>query len=145
MIRPRQKNSARAFDEGRAARDGGEARERCPYHPDQRPQVRAWEQGWDSLGPLTHVHVSVPAGVRARVTASVGGHFVPDNEDISRYLVYRPPAIVPCPACRRWRLDSGSQACVYGSRHKDSPVADFMCRACGERFKVPVQPTRPVR
>ena len=134
---PRQALSKRAWDEGRAARGAGQPRDACPYHPDQRPQARAWEGGWSSLGPLTNVHVAVPPGVRVRVEASIGAHFVPADEDIAQLQVYRPPSVPPCPCCRRKTLDSGSQAAVYSSSLPGQDVAWFLCRGCGARFKVP--------
>lgn len=140
--RPRQKHSAKAFDEGKEARESGQRRESCPYSPDQRPQVRAWQIGWDSLGPLTNVHISAPAGVQCRVTASVGAHFVPAGADLNSMLVYWKPqkALVPCPECRRLQLDSGSQACVSNGDH--GGVAFMRCRACNHTFKVPVKEQR---
>lgn len=60
---------------------------------------------------------------------------VPADQELDlRFLRRRP---VPCPRCRRIRLDDGlSQACII--RTTFGTVAYMLCRGCENTFKVPI-------
>jgi len=52
---------------------------------------------------------------------------------------YRKPHPLPCPSCRRLRLDDMAQAVIcVNSGLDDGDVAYFRCKACSHRFKLPV-------
>lgn len=130
---PQKRGSRRAWDEGRAAREGGKGQDECPYSRDQGPQFRAWNEGWGSLNgaPVEH---RVPPVTNNTPTSSA--RVVPEGHAIR--LEYRRSVVPACPACRRILLDSGSQAVLVQSIHNE--IAYMRCRAegCEHQFKAMV-------
>ena len=131
---PIRRGSRKAYDEGVAAREAGSGEDACPYSQDARPQRRAWLEGYHSGGP--ELRTATPPVRNNTPTALVPGlHYVPEGEPLA--VEYRQPQPVPCPKCRRLRLDSGSQACVCAGTWDG--VAYMHCRNCDERFKAPIR------
>ena len=60
--------------------------------------------------------------------------FWPEDEPMPTHHDKRP---IPCPQCRRVRMDTLSQAvmCLQSGKEK----ASFRCRCCGNRWILPVQ------
>lgn len=61
-------------------------------------------------------------------------HYWPDDKPLPTSVVK--PRPVPCPACRRVRLDTGSPAAIV--RTYKGGVCYMRCRACEHRFKMAV-------
>jgi ribosome modulation factor len=140
---PRQKLSRKAWDEGVSARASGKKREECPYGQDRSPYMRAWLQGWDSMGPVPNMRVAVPP-VRTAEPAPMQKRgapwFLPEGAPLpTEHVMIRPH---PCPECRRVYRDNMSQAVVV--RTISGGVAWLACRACGfgedgRKFTLPVR------
>ena len=146
-----------AWEEGRVARE--ERRPREAPHDDSAPALlRAWLRGWDECAAVilaehkarrVHAeHQRPPVCHQLPPIVQRGGRVVelvvPDDEDLGPRMVYIRPRPVPCPECRRLRLDTLSPACVMASgprRSEDgeTQVAYMRCRCCQHRFSVPVK------
>lgn len=63
--------------------------------------------------------------------------FWPADTPLPTVYVKPAPRQIPCRACRRVLLDDLGQAVVCTSSRED--VAYFLCRGCGERFKMMVR------
>lgn len=59
----------------------------------------------------------------------------PEKEPMPTY--YRKPRALPCPSCRRVRLDCGGQACV--TQRVGVGLAYLRCRQCSHRWSLPVE------
>ena len=137
LSKPTKPRSAKAWDEGAAARNEGKAQEACPYTHDQAPQRRAWLQGWESVGVSVSVQqprvVNNTPRIESRPNRIPGVHYVHEGEDL--VVEYRKPRPVPCPHCRTILLSTMSQACIVVTIFHG--VAYMRCRECGNNFKCP--------
>lgn len=63
--------------------------------------------------------------------------FWPDDKPLPKEVVQQ--GVLPCPKCRRTRLDDLSQAVVCTVTLPRQRIKHFRCKACGERWKLPVK------
>jgi len=64
----------------------------------------------------------------------------PKDKPLPTHKVTHRREPMPCPKCRRIRLDDGGQATVATTTEK--LIAWFRCRACGHRFCMPIKELR---
>jgi hypothetical protein len=74
---------------------------------------------------------SIPVHLRDQMERFVW----PDDKPLPQYHQKREP--MPCPACRRVRLDDLGQATVCN--HSGGEVAWYRCKSCGHRWQMPVR------
>lgn len=143
-----------AWEAGRVACAQGAGSDSCPHGDDASALARAWRKGWSDQHAFALEVIRVqfhapPVTHRPVPPVSTRGleFVVPDDEDLGERMVYVRPRPVPCPCCRRVRLDSTSPACVVqSSGPRGSGVVYLRCRACngcarcgGRPFKVPAR------
>lgn len=75
-----------------------------------------------------------PADAVADVETTGEPYYWPEGKPMPTSIVKPKP--VPCPACRRVRLDTMAQACII--RIYEGGVCYLRCRACQHRFKLPI-------
>lgn len=61
--------------------------------------------------------------------------FLPENKPLPTHHVKR--EIMPCPKCRRLRMDDMNQATVCNGTQ--GTIAFYRCRSCQHRWKMPVK------
>jgi hypothetical protein len=95
---------------------------------------RAWSQGWDSLGPVPDMRVSMGTVTTQTVTMQVrsGPPWFATPEEAANAR-YRKPRPMPCANCMRIYLDEMSPACVLLGGEQRGKVW-FRCRSCGHSF-----------
>jgi len=71
------------------------------------------------------------------VDERVDPKFWPKGVPFPDSVVKLRPRFIPCPHCRRVRLDNGGQAVAVTSSGPD--IVWFRCRACDTRFKLAVK------
>lgn len=61
----------------------------------------------------------------------------PEDKPLPKEIVQQ--GVLPCPECRRTRLDDLSQAVVCTSAPPKQKVKYFRCKDCGHQWKLPVK------
>jgi len=96
-------------------------------HPEPEVEIQ-------DAGPV-ETHGPPPPAAAAETGGETPAHFWPAGEPLPAVYVKR--RRLPCPACRRTELATGSQAVACCSSGPD--FAHFRCRSCGHRWKLAVR------
>lgn len=129
-----------AREAGRKARREGRSREACPHgsYPSHAFR-RVWLEGWDEVDKSLAAEVTVqePRVATQQVQVVTAGRFWPPGKVLPTH--YRRPSDVPCPRCRRTRLDDGSKAVICKSTSTVGDVVYLTSRCCRAEFKLPTE------
>lgn len=124
---------------GRVAAERGHGEESCPEYG--LPSLAAcWLDGFRGVMAERRVDadLAAPAPMADPAAALVGAEERwPDGAPLP--TAYR-PAVMPCASCRRVRVASGEKAALLLNRK--SSIAAFVCRNCGHKWRLPIEPQR---